>query len=269
MPDVDLGRASIDVAADLSLLSTVGHEAAEIALGWFRRDPQVWRKSGGSPVSEADLAVDRHLRARLIGERPDYGWLSEETADNPDRLKRSRVFVVDPIDGTRAFLEGDVQWTVSLALVEAGRPTAAVLLQPATGALWWATAGGGAYLGDAALRIEGAADLAHARVSAPRTWFDRGVLSGTAFAERRLVPSLALRIALVADGRLDVAYGSGNAHDWDLAAADLLVQEAGGRLTVPSGELPLYNGAVPRHPPLVAASPGLHDAARALIARLG
>lgn len=267
MPDVDAIRAA-DLSADADLLAEVGREAGEIAMRWFRNDPRVWNKAGGSPVSEADLAVDRHIHARLVAARPDYGWLSEETADGPERLAAARVFVVDPIDGTRAFLSGDEQWTVSLAVVEAGRPIAAALVQPAVGSAWRATAGGGATRDGERLVVTDRGGLAGARLSAPRRLLEDAVTRDIGFAMRRFVPSLALRFAEVADGRLDLAYGTGNAHDWDLAAADLLVQEAGGRLAVPSGETLVYNRAVPRHPPLVAAGPGVFDAARDLLARL-
>ncbi|NLH79589.1 MAG: 3'(2'),5'-bisphosphate nucleotidase CysQ, partial [Phyllobacteriaceae bacterium] len=105
--------ADATLSEDLSLLAETARAAGDVALSFFRRDPAVWHKSGGSPVSEADVAVDRLLAERLCAARPAYGWLSEETADGPDRLERRRVFVVDPIDGTRAFLRGDEEWTVS------------------------------------------------------------------------------------------------------------------------------------------------------------
>ena len=270
MPDADTHWSTFagELAGDVTLLATAAREAGEIAMRWFRHDPKVWQKAGGSPVSEADLAVDRHLKARLLAARPDYGWLSEETADGPERLEHTRVFVVDPIDGTRAFVDGDEQWTVSLAVVAAGRPIAAALVQPPTGALWLAASGAGARRNGEALRVDDRAELVGARVSGPRKYLDRSAMREAGFATRRFVPSLALRIAQVADGRLDIAYGSGNAHDWDLAAADLLVQEAGGRVAVPSGAPLVYNRAVPRHPPLVAAVPGLFDAASDLLARI-
>lgn len=270
MPDGDprIGMTTADLAADVALLATVAREGGAIAMGWFHADPQVWEKSGGSPVSEADYAVDRHLRSRLEGARPGYGWLSEESADGPDRLATTRQFVVDPIDGTRAFLRGDPQWAVSIAVVEAGRPIAAALYQPAADTLWLATAGGGATRDGTPLHIVDRTAMAGARIAGPRRYLDHTALKATGFAPRAAVPSLALRIAHVADGRLDVAYGTGNAHDWDLAAADLLVQEAGGRFTIPSGETLHYNRTVPRHPPLVAAVPGLYEAARVLLARL-
>ena len=129
---------------DLDLLVTAAREAGDLALRFFGRDPQSWAKGLTSIVSEADFAVDRLLADRLTPARPDYGWLSEETADSPDRLARRRIFVVDPIDGTRAFLSGRAEWCISLAIVEDGRPIAAALYAPVIGALFRAIAGGGA-----------------------------------------------------------------------------------------------------------------------------
>jgi len=263
LPDVDPSHA-----ADLALLAAVAREAGELALGFFRRDPTVWHKSGGSPVSEADLAVDELTRSRLATARPGYGWLSEETADGPERLDRARVFVVDPIDGTRAFLRGEDEWAVSLAIVEAGRPIVAALLQPTNGRLMTAMRGAGAYCEGRPLAVSDQASLTEARLGAPHKYLERREVLAAPFAERRTVPSLALRMARVAEGRLDVAYGTSNAHDWDLAAADLLVHEAGGRLTVPSGEPLTYNRPGPSHPPLVAAAPGVFEEARLLLGRL-
>lgn len=262
MPD-----AEADVA-DLDLLSRAAREAGEIALRHFRRDPTVWHKHGGSPVSEADLAVDAHLKAVLGAARPDYGWLSEETTDGPARLGADRVFVVDPIDGTRAFLRGDAEWAVSIAVVEAGRPVVAALMQPIGARLLTATAGGGAHCEGRRLTVSGRRELAGGRLGAPHKYLEKREIREAHFAATTVVPSLALRIARVAEGRLDVAYGSGNAHDWDLAAADLLVHEAGGRFTIPSGEPLRYNRPDPRHAALVAATPEIHDAARHLLAAL-
>src|SRR5712664_1853384 len=118
---------------DLDLLVAAAREAAALALTFFGQDPRSWAKGATSIVSEADFALDRLLAERLRTARPDYGWLSEETADNPERLDRRRVFVVDPIDGTRAFLSGRSEWCVSLAVVADGRPVVAVLLAPALG----------------------------------------------------------------------------------------------------------------------------------------
>jgi myo-inositol-1(or 4)-monophosphatase len=266
LPDVEPGPGP--AAADLELLVTAAREAGAVALRHFRHDPAQWTKSGGSPVSEADLAADRALAERLRPARPGYGWLSEETVDGPDRLARRRLFVVDPIDGTRAFLAGSEFWTVSVAVVEDDRPIVAALHAPALGLTWTAVAGDGASLDGGRVGVAGRDLLSGARVSAPRRWFEAPAMKAAGFGEERLVPSLALRFARVADGDLDLAFASRNAHDWDLAAADLLVQEAGGRLTAANGDAPRYNRPVPRHPPLVAAGPGLYDAAMRLLARL-
>ncbi len=254
--------------ADLDLLASAAREAGEIALRFFRRDPEVWHKAGGSPVSEADLAADRHLSTRLRGARPDWGWLSEETADGPARLERSRVFVVDPIDGTRAFLRGEAEWAVSVAVVEGGRPILGALFQPVTDTLFTAIAGRGAVRDGLRLCASDRTELEGAKISGPKKYSESAILRNTSASIGPVVPSLALRIAHVADGLTDIAYGTGNAHDWDLAAADLLVHEAGGRLTSADGEPVRYNRAVPRHPPLVAAVPGLYEEARRLLARL-
>ena len=127
MPDAE---AVSDRADDLALLTEATREAGRIALGYFKRDPKVWTKGANSPVTEADLAANHSLHASLTAARPDYGWLSEESADTPDRLARRRLFVVDPIDGTRGFIDGNPDWCVSVALVEDGAPVAAVLYVP-------------------------------------------------------------------------------------------------------------------------------------------
>ena len=125
MPDAD--------AADLALLAEAARAAGALALTFFGADPRQWTKAGKSPVSEADIAVDRLLHEHLTVARRDYGWLSEETADTPERLDKRRLFVVDPIDGTRAFLAGSPEWTVALAVVEDGRPTVGVVYAPVAG----------------------------------------------------------------------------------------------------------------------------------------
>ena len=118
MQGIDLIDGKLD--ADLELVRKAAREAGELAMRYFRRDPQVWMKAGNSPVTEGDLAVDRLLRDRLSAARPDYGWLSEETADSSERLSALRTFVVDPIDGTRGFIAGSAEWCVSVAIVEDG-----------------------------------------------------------------------------------------------------------------------------------------------------
>lgn len=249
---------------DLALIADAADKAAAIAMGYFRRDPKVWMKGGTSPVSEADFAVDRFLRETLTAARPDYGWLSEETEDGDDRLSRSRLFVVDPIDGTRGFLAGSEEWTVSLAVVDGGRPVAAALVQPVAGVVFTALAGAGAERDGRAMTIP-VPDLSGPRAAGPSALCSMlrdewGGCSGG------YVASLALRIAMVADGRLDLALAKANARDWDLAAADLILAEAGGVLVGPGG-LPLrYNRRDTRHPVLAAAHPLLARRAIDLVA---
>jgi myo-inositol-1(or 4)-monophosphatase len=244
--------------ADLRLLVEAAEAAGGLAMKWFGNDPRTWPKGDSSIVSEADLAVDALLAEKLRGARPAYGWLSEETADTEERLARARVFVVDPIDGTRAFLAGEKEWTVALAVVEKGRPVAAALLAPALGELFTATAGEGAEVNGRRIAVAARDSIEGARFAGPRR-FARIVAETFAVPVPpvRFVPSLAYRLALVAAGTIDVAVAGPDAHDWDLAAADLLVQEAGGTLISLAGRRPTYNAAGTSHPPLVAANAGL------------
>lgn len=255
-----------DRTADLELVSQAAREAGEIALRYFRRAPKMWTKGLDSPVTEADIAADRFLFDRLIGARPAYGWLSEETVDTAERLQRQRIFVVDPIDGTRGFIEGNPDWCVSVAIVEAGRPVVAGLAVPAREEWFVAAAGGGAFLNGMRLAPISEPDRLALRNAGPARYMRALADSGFGVLERRVTPSLAYRIALVAAGRLDVAAASPNAHDWDLAAADLLVHEAGGLLCAAAGGPVAYNRAEPRHGALVAGAPGLVEAAGPIIA---
>jgi myo-inositol-1(or 4)-monophosphatase len=136
---------------DLELLRSTAVGAGIIASGYFRRNLKTWTKENASPVSEADIVVDRFLNSSLLAARPDYGWLSEESVDDPDRLNHDRIFVVDPIDGTRGFIRGEDSWTVSLAVVEDGLPSAGVIYAPARDEMYEASRGGGARLNAAAL----------------------------------------------------------------------------------------------------------------------
>ncbi|MDQ3559283.1 MAG: 3'(2'),5'-bisphosphate nucleotidase CysQ [Pseudomonadota bacterium] len=223
-------------------------------MSFFRRNPNAWAKDGGSPVTEADMAVDDFLKAELLAERPRYGWLSEETADDLVRLERETIFVVDPIDGTRGFIEGDDRWCMSLALVRSGRPIAAALYAPARGEFYHAATGQGAWLGERRLAVSSRPHLAGARLGGPRAWLKSAAFTDTGAAIQSHVPSLAYRFVSVASGAFDAAFASPRAHDWDLAACDLLVHEAGGSLTGLDGCAPIYNGETTRHGVLAAAN---------------
>ncbi len=248
----------MDRDQDIELMKTVARSAGDIALSYFGCDPEVWHKAGGSPVSEADLAVDDHLREHLVAARPAYGWLSEESDGVRPQIDTGAVFVVDPIDGTRGFLAGDPRWSISLAVVMAGRPVSAVLYLPAAQKLFWAGAGAGAWLDGRTLGISPRADLSGARLAGPSKWTKSPEFSALNIARPDYIPSLAYRLALVAESAIDGAVAKPGSHDWDLAAADLLVHEAGGRLTGLDGRALRYNRSSLRHGLLVAAREPIH-----------
>jgi len=267
LPAVDEVRDP-DLAGDLALLVESAREAGQIALRFFRRSPEVWLKGGTSPVSEADYAADNFLNETLLAARPEYGWLSEETDDDVARLKAKRTFVVDPIDGTRGFLEGRREWCVSIAIVENGRSIAAVLECPAKEESFVATLGGGAFKNDERLRVTEAAPKP--LVGGPSNMVN-ALPSGIAQRIRRAeyIPSLAYRLAMVADGSLDASFVKPNSRDWDLAAADLILREAGGDLLDEHGRQPAYGGRETRHGALVAGSGELLAAMAGVIRTTG
>ncbi len=266
MPEADAIMAG-DLAEDLALLREAAREAGAIALGYFGKDPQVWLKGGTSPVSEADYAADAFLRKTLMAARPGYGWLSEETADDPARLKARRQFIVDPIDGTRAFLEGRSTWCVSVALVEDGRTIAGVLECPAKQETYWALPGQGAFCNGRRIAVRAGSsqpEIAGPKAmldAVPEPWRERMVRAA-------YIPSLAYRLAMIANGSLDATFVKPNAHDWDIAAADLILHEAGGRLLNSWCQRPLFGGEVTRHGALCAGSGALLDAMGGVIASL-
>jgi myo-inositol-1(or 4)-monophosphatase len=255
---------AIDRTAVRDRLAAAVREGGALALKTFRGQIKSWIKGHSSPVSEADLAVDALLRQRLPAIL-DAGWLSEETEDDPARLNRADVWVVDPIDGTRAYLQGLADWAVSAALVQAGRPIIAALYAPVTDEMFLSIVGEGATRNGAPMHASAGEQLAGAKFSGAKRR-----LASLAAVEPRIetaprVPSLALRLARVATGELDGTFTAPNSHDWDLAAADLLVHEAGGVLTTLTGQLLIYNQPEPVHGALVAAGRRRHAALLGLI----
>jgi myo-inositol-1(or 4)-monophosphatase len=238
-------------------LATIVREAGALAASTFRGTYRSWTKGGGSPVSEADIAVDDFLRERLPRLVP-AGWLSEETEDNRTRLSSARLWIVDPIDGTRAYMAGRTDWAVSVALVENARPIAAVVFAPMEDGFYLALAGEGATLDGAPITASVGEGFDQAHVAGPKPLIERLAKFEPGVVAEPKVHSLALRIARVATGRLDVAFAGRDSHDWDLAAADLLVHEAGGALTTFEGEQIIYNRAEARHGALIAAGPARH-----------
>ena len=249
--------------ADLDLLIEAAREAGALASQRLAAGVTVEAKPGGSPVTDADLAVDALLHERLLAARPDYGWLSEETTDDPDRLSRRRLFVVDPIDGTVAFFKHKPWWSVSIAVVEDGRPIAGVVYAPALDELYSAAVGQGARLGKARLQasraalLENAVVLGDARLLTPPAWPAMQVSNRN---------SVAYRMSLVAAGAADAAIAPTSKNEWDLAAADLIAAEAGALSTDGLGQAFAYNQPDTRRPSLVCAGPALHSL---ILERLG
>jgi myo-inositol-1(or 4)-monophosphatase len=250
---------AVDVEAAATQLKACVREAGALALSMFRKPMNNWTKGEAqSPVSDADIAVDNLLRERLHDD--DIAWLSEESVDDPVRLKARFVWVVDPIDGTRAYIAGFPDWAVSAALVEDGRPVAACLYAPVTAEFFAARVKSGATCNGAPIAATAGAKLSESRIAGPKNLLERLAAVAPAFTVVPRVRSLALRLARVAQGDLDIAIAGGNSHDWDLAAADLLVHEAGGAMTPFAGGTVIYNRPVPRHGMLVAAGRDRHAA---------
>lgn len=249
-PDHDLADA----------VAAIAREASQMALARWRTDFARWEKAPGSPVCEVDLDVDRMLHSRLRALLPDAGWLSEETADNADRLARRRVWVVDPIDGTRDYIRGRAGWCVSIALVEDGRPVIGVLDAPARDEVWRAQAGVGA-------TRNGVAVAAGTRTALPGA---RVPVDALPKADRDLIAvekpnSIALRVAMVAADRADLVATLRWGNEWDIAAAVLLASEAGAAVSDALGTPLAFNKPDPRAYGVLVSAAGIHDAA---VARL-
>ena len=243
---------------DAALLQDAVREAGALAQSMFRTELKTWTKGATSPVSEADIAVNDLLETRLREATPDYGWLSEESADDAARLSRRLTWIVDPIDGTRNYLNGHDDWCVSVAVgVQAARGLGGVFA-PTTGEFFFPARGGGTTLNDVPVRASSGSELDFARVAGPKPLVERLKPSLGDIKLHPRIGSLALRLCRVAHGALDAAFAGGNSHDWDLAAADLIVQEADGRMSDLSGEPILYNRREVAHGVLVAAGRDRH-----------
>jgi myo-inositol-1(or 4)-monophosphatase len=257
-------------AEDLTLIERAVREAGSFARKSFGGNFKRWDKGAGQPVTEVDLAIDKFLHDVLTKARPDYGWLSEESRDNPERLKTERTFIVDPIDGTTAFMKAKPHFTVCATVVEGGRPVCAVVYNPITEECFTAARGAGAHLNGNPIHVSDRAAIEGCRMVGPKMMFEHPAWSkppNTPWPPMTIEQrsSIEYRLALVASAQFDAAVALSPKHDWDLAAGDLIVHEAGGRVTDHLGLVLHYNGAKPIQRSLVAANPALHAA---LIARL-
>ncbi|MCE4222950.1 3'(2'),5'-bisphosphate nucleotidase CysQ [Methylobacterium sp. C25] len=266
-------------ASLLPRVSETVREAAGLAKPFFREGGQtrarVWSKAGGSPVTEADVAVDTFLKVRLEEIEPRAAWLSEETTDDPVRIDSEWVWIVDPIDGTRAFLSGHPDWSIAVALLARGEPVLGIVYGPTLGAFYEATAGGGASLNGTPISASAVTGLDGIRVTGPKPLQER-LLRGAARLGSRpeltrieRIPSLALRVARIAEGAIDLGLISGDSRDWDLAGADLILREAGGMVCDLDGEPARYNRPEPRHGELIAAPKALCEPTLAALKAAG
>jgi myo-inositol-1(or 4)-monophosphatase len=246
---------------DLTLLAEAAQEAGKIAMRFWRKNPQVWDKGGDhGPVTEADLAVNDMLKHTLLKARPDYGWLSEETPDSADRLAEHRVFILDPIDGTRAFVAGEDNFAVSLAVAEAGRVVAGAVMMPAKDRLYTAATGKPALCNGLPIstgtrnRLEGSSLLATKANMEPTHW-----PGGVPELRRSFRTSLAYRLCLAAEGRYDGMITFRDTWEWDIAAGSLICQCAGATVTDRYGAPLRFNSPKAMTAGVVATNPALHS----------
>lgn len=246
-------------AHDLDLLIDAAHEAGAIAMHHWKRAPQVWDKpEDAGPVTEADLEVDAMLRTGLCAARPDYGWLSEETPDSADRLGTDRQFIVDPIDGTRAFIKGEPSFSHALAIAERGQIIAGVVFLPATDQMFTAVKGQGAWLNCAPITgVSQAANppnlLATKPNFKPECW-----PGGVPDVTRHFRSSLAFRMALAAQGRFDGMLTLRDSWEWDIAAGALICTEAGLTVSDRHGSALQFNNPTPKTAGAMALPAHLH-----------
>ena len=248
---------------DLALIEQAARDAGAIARKYFGGSYKQWDKGKGQPVTEADLAIDKYLCETLRKALPEYGWLSEESKDDPARLNAEYTFVVDPIDGTVGFLKGKPQFTIAIAIVRDGAPIAGVVFNPITEECFAAQQGMGATLNGSALHvsaqqtIEGCKMLSSKSLLQHKAW-DNPPITPWPPMDIETRSSIAYRMALVAGGGFDAMLALSTKCDWDLAAGDIIVREAGGRVSDHLGRTLRYNGTVPHQPSVVAAGPALH-----------
>jgi myo-inositol-1(or 4)-monophosphatase len=245
---------------DLDLLIHAAQTAGDIARGYFNASPEVWEKSDEQgPVTEADLHVNRQLFADLQTARPHYGWLSEETEDSAARLSTEYQFIIDPIDGTRAYIEGSKDWAHSIAIAKNGIVVSAVIYLPMHNAMYTAALGQGAALNGKLIKALPNKPFENATVLSSKLNIDPKYWAGTVPPFKRAFrSSLAYRLALVAEGRFDGMLTLRPTWEWDVAAGALIVTEAGGVVSDQKGLTPVFNNHHPQINGMVAAG-GIHS----------
>jgi len=242
---------------ELQVALDAAHEAGDILLRHYRGGTESWEKSEDNPVTLADLESDRAIAARLRAAFPEDGVLSEEARSDPARIEKRRVWIVDPMDGTKEFTKKIPEFAVSIALVENGQPMMGVIRNPAADVTVWASKGDGTFQDGERVRVSSVERLEDALMIASRTEISRDKFKNHEgwFGEIRPVGSIAWKLACIACGKADLNISLAPKNEWDVCAGDLLVREAGGVYTAFDGSIRLYNQADPLIEEFMAAGP--------------
>jgi myo-inositol-1(or 4)-monophosphatase len=245
-------------------------EAGAIIRRYYESGVRVAEKGPDNPVTKADLEANACIRAAVQAAFPADGWLSEETADSTERLACRRAWVVDPLDGTKEFIQHIPEFCVCIALVEDGRPVVAAEYNPAADRLYVAVRGAGTTVNGQTARVSATVRVADAVVLASRSEDKRG--EWDPFKNRvhvQLTGSVAFKLAELATGAGDATFTLTPKNEWDICAGTLLVEEAGGRVTDLEGRPLVFNQPSPLRPGMIASNGVLHDGLLRLIAEVG
>lgn len=235
-------------------------EAGKLALKWFKKDPEQWEKDDGSLVSKADIEVNDLLNKLLKNKNPEFGWLSEENEDDKSRLNKKITFVVDPLDGTKAFLEGKKEFSISVAIVKNGLPISGIVFSPSTGEIFEAEKNKGSWRNNKKVIISNYKKLEKCKMIAFKPMFSHPAWKKPwpkMDVENR--NSIAYRMALVASGQYDAMMALNSKNDWDIAAGDLLISEAGGNVTLHTSKKIIYNTENTKKPSVIGANKAIHE----------
>ena len=251
---------------ELATAEAAARAAGEIIRRFYERPYEVREKSRDNPVTEADLQANECIRRAITGAFPADGWLSEETKDSHERLACRRVWIVDPLDGTKEFIQHIPELCVCIALVEDGVPILGVSYNPITDELFTASRGGGTRCNGELTRVSAVSELSRARVLASRSEAARG--EWDPYKSRLqvvLTGSVAYKLALIASGRGDATFSLTPKNEWDICSGAALIQEAGGRITDRNGQPLRFNQPKTLLPGIIATNAALFDAVRALV----
>lgn len=235
-------------------------EAGKLALKWFKKDPEQWKKDDGSLVSKADIEINDLLNKLLKNKNPEFGWLSEENEDDKSRLNKKITFVVDPLDGTKAFLEGKKEFSISVAIVKNGLPISGIVFSPSTDEMFEAEKNKGSWKNNKKVIISNYNKLEKCKMIAFKPMFSHPAWKEPwpkMDVENR--NSIAYRMALVASGQYDAMMALNSKNDWDIAAGDLLISESGGIVTLHTNKKIIYNTENTKKPSVIGTNKAIHE----------